>query len=160
MRFASLAAVCLAAAGAVSAVPAAAPAPSGTPCTYSCPAADEAGFELGRSSKPNANTLPGETGLYYCNYNSAVRPAPPLSGFDWRAVQTGALKSDKDEGFCPPTASSTCSATRRDTAGVYAAYQRQIAKRAAAPAPAPAPRPQFMNTRASLGQRKLLNRRE
>jgi hypothetical protein len=88
MRFASLAAVCLAAAGAVSAVPAAAPAPSGTPCTYSCPAADEAGFELGRSSKPNANTLrcdypgtPGETGLYFCNYNSAVRRVPPLSGF-------------------------------------------------------------------------------
>jgi hypothetical protein len=73
-------------------------------------------------------------------------------------VQTGALKSDKDEGFCPPMASATCSATRRDTAGVYAAYQRQIAKRAAVPAPAP--RPQFMNARASLGQRKLLNRRE
>jgi hypothetical protein len=106
--FASLAAVCLAAAGAVSAVPAAAPAPSGTPCTYSCPAADEAGFELGRSSKPNASTLrcdypgtPGETGLYFCNYTSAVRS--PMLLYELRLMRgaDGRAQVGQGRGLLP-----------------------------------------------------------
>jgi hypothetical protein len=63
---------------------------------------------------------------------------------------------DEDAGGCPSTAVASCSSSsrRRDADGVYAAYQRQISERVAAPEPLQ----QVMNERAALGRRKHLNR--
>jgi hypothetical protein len=68
--------------------------------------------------------------------------------------------TDHDSNFCKNSGKKSCAAVagrRRDTNGVFAAYQRKIAQRSAQAASVPVAK--FMNERAALGKRKYLSRR-
>ncbi|KAG8917114.1 hypothetical protein FRC03_003660 [Tulasnella sp. 419] len=81
------------------------PRTSPTPCVYSCPSTDQAGFPL----DPNAPNNSGQSGLY-CDY-----PAVPGATGDFYCIydpSTGALTTDNDAGLCPGNAAQNC-ATKR-----------------------------------------------
>ncbi|KAF8960461.1 hypothetical protein BDZ97DRAFT_1629475, partial [Flammula alnicola] len=69
--------------------------PSGTPTSYVCPAADDAGFPLGSNDITSSPI--------FCSY-PAFSGEDPNDFFCTYSKVTGALIEDHDAGFCPGSA--------------------------------------------------------
>ncbi|KAH6904506.1 hypothetical protein BKA70DRAFT_537078 [Coprinopsis sp. MPI-PUGE-AT-0042] len=109
------------------------PRPSNTPgCSWSCPPTGKAL----QSSK-------AEYGLLFCKYGSG------RSAMDCSYSQSNGNRVSGGNN-CPAKAVEITK-PRRDTEGVYKAYQEQRDRRAAAPAPTV---PNYMQTRAILKKRE------
>ena len=127
--------------------------PSLTPCTFACPAQDEAGFPLGRTQQ-DATTLncdypaiPGYFGDFYCIYglvrSSYLAHAARLLTFHGQSG--GTLQTDHNAGFCPPNAVQNCP-TRKKRRGKGVPQPPRPAVRAE--------KPKFMKARSKLGKMK------